>query len=85
MVYGKLGAVMHACEGETSFHEEVLKVRRILHRNRKTGEPLYVVVMPSGHMFIVSEYMPALTFEDCGARVFSVWQACDCNWHIVEQ
>lgn len=44
-----------------------------------------MVVMASGHMFVVSEYMPALTSEKVGGRVFGVWRDMDCNWHVVEQ
>ena len=85
MTYGNLSAVINACKSSVNYHDEVLRVRYILHRNRHSCLPLYVVVMPSGHMFVVSEYMPAMTFEDMGANVFGVWRDSDCNWRVCQQ
>jgi len=80
-----LSEVMNVCKGSVTYHDEVLHVRYILHKNRYSCVPLYVVVMSSGHMFVVSEYMPAMTFEDMGANVFGVWRDSNCDWRVCQQ
>jgi len=84
-VFGNLSAVMNTINPCKKHQTERLRVRRILHANRNTCEPLQVVVMPNGHMFLVSDYMAALTFEDSGATVWGVWRDNVCMWHVVKQ
>lgn len=85
MVCSNLSAVLNTINPCMEFHAERLHVRRILHNNRNDSRPLQVVVMPSGHMFVVSEYAPAMIFEDSGATVWGVWRDVNCEWHVLMQ
>jgi len=85
MVYGNLSGVINAMKHDGCDHDAVLRVRRILHSARFDDIPLYVVVQDK-NMFIVSDYMAAMIFNDkYGLDVCAVWRDSACVWHVVRQ